>query len=104
MESEMSRIYQRRFGLDGVCGWDAVFEDKGFFLQVWPTGHEGFNIVDIGYSKPVSMVEIYASVPDVIVAAFFSSPVIDLLREHKRARDRTSEVDWREGMPSGLWG
>jgi hypothetical protein len=26
------------------------------------------------------------------------------MREHERERDRVSEVDWREGMPSGLWG
>ena len=104
MESEMSRIQQRRCGLEALCGWDAVFEDEGFFLQVWPIGHAGLNVIDIGYSKPVSMPQLCATAPDVIVGTFLMSPVIDLLRVHERARDRTSEVDWREGMPSGLWG
>jgi len=26
-----------------------------------------------------------------------------LMRQHERERDRVSEVDWREGMPAGLW-
>ena len=100
----MSRIQQRRCGLEALCGWDEVFEHDGFFLQVWPIGHAGLNVVDIGYSKPVSMPQLCATAPDAIVRLFLLSPVVDLMRKHERDRDRVSEVDWREGMPAGLWG
>ena len=99
----MSRIQQQRCGLEALCGWDEVFEHEGFFLQVWPVGHL-VHVVDIGYAKPVSLVELCATAPNAMVGLFLSSPVIDLLRKHELERDRVSEVDWREGMPAGLWG
>ena len=74
-----------------------------FFLQVWPVGHL-VHVVDIGYAKPVSLVELCATAPNAMVGLFLSSPVIDLLRKHELERDRVSEVDWREGMFAGLWG
>ena len=99
----MSRIQQRRCGLEALCGYDEVFDEHGFYLQVWPIGHPGLNVIDIGYAKPVSMVELCATAPNAIVGLFLLSPVVDLMREHERERDRVSEVDWREGMPAGLW-
>ena len=98
----MSRIQQRRCGLEALCGYDEVFDEHGFFLQVWPIGHL-VHVVDIGYAKPVSMLELCATAPNAIVGLFLSSPVVDLLKKHERDRDRVSEVDWREGMPAGLW-
>lgn len=54
--------------------------------------------------QKLSEVSLCATAPDAIVRLFLLSPVIDLMREHERERDRVSEVDWREGMPAGLWG
>ena len=99
----MSRIQQQRCGLEALCGWDEVFEHEGFFLHVWPIGHL-VHVVDIGYAKPVSLVELCATAPNAMVGLFLSSPVVDLLRKHELERDRVSEVDWREGMFAGLWG
>jgi hypothetical protein len=98
----VSRILQRRCGLEAMCGYDEVFEHRGFYLQVWPVGHL-VHVVDIGYAKPVSLVELCATAPNAMVGLFLSSPVIDLLRKHEAARDQETEIDWRDGMPSGLW-
>jgi hypothetical protein len=49
------------------------------------------------------MPQLCATAPDVVVGLFLLSPVIDLMRQHERERDRVNEVDWREGMPAGLW-
>ena len=99
----MSRILQRRCGLEAMCGYDEVFEYRGFYLQVWPVGHAGFNVVSVGAGKPVSLPELCATAPDVVVTTFLMSPIVDLLRKHEAARDQETEIDWREGMPSGLW-